>query len=149
MPGLQNSLFRASCLCWLAFTITLSFFSALLLFGQSSPILSLHNCFLIPQKIMELHLPLLKYIFIFPDFHCSNQACWPMDREDAKEHYMGVLPVHCFPAHLAVPSDLVFLLLHVPATVTFCQPALLQGIRRSWQSHVTASVTSSLQIHLS
>lgn len=39
-----------------------------------------------------------------------------MDWEDAKEHHMGVFPVHCFPAHLAVPSDLVFLLLHVPAT---------------------------------
>lgn len=38
-----------------------------------------------------------------------------------------VFPVHFFPAHLAVSSDLVFLLLHVAATniVTFCQPELL------------------------
>lgn len=89
VPGLQNPLFRASWLCWLIFTITLSFFSALLLFGQSSPILSLHSCFLIFQNIMELHLHLLKYVFIFPDLHCSNQTCWPVDWEDAKEHRMG------------------------------------------------------------
>ena len=39
MPGQQNPFFRASWLCWLAFSTTLHLFSALLLFGQSSPIL--------------------------------------------------------------------------------------------------------------
>lgn len=139
MAGLQNPLFEASCLYWYTSPVTLIFFSSLCLFGQSSPDMSLHSCLLITPEIMEGHQSIMKHIFICPDLHCRDQACWSLCWELP---CTGVLPARCLPVDLTVPSDLMFLL-SVPATnVTFCQLGLLKGIISSCWSQVTSSVTS-------